>query len=290
MITLANDDLTVTLSLFGAELQSVTSRDGRSWLWSGDPAFWPSRAPVLFPVIGKNPQDRVLIDGVRYPMEGHGFARSSTFDLVEQEAQGCVLRLTDSEETRRSFPFAFALELAFALDGPTVLTTASISNTGSAPMPFCFGFHPGFVWPLPDSVGRAHQIRLEDGLSPAFIRADANGLMLPELHPSPFHNGELALVHDLFATGALVFHEGAGKALWYGAVDRPGIRVAFADMPQLGLWTKPGAPFLCIEPWHGLPAPADRAEGLAERRGSMTLEPGRSISLAMSMTFGVPAE
>ncbi len=47
--TLKNEQLTVTASSFGAELQSVTGADGVEYLWNGDPAYWAAGHPICFP-------------------------------------------------------------------------------------------------------------------------------------------------------------------------------------------------------------------------------------------------
>ncbi|TIP33844.1 MAG: aldose 1-epimerase family protein, partial [Mesorhizobium sp.] len=40
-------------------------------------------------------------------------------------------------------------------------------------------------------------------------------------------------------------------------------------------WSKPGgAPFLCIEPWHGIASPADFDGEFADKPGVMLIEPG----------------
>ena len=60
---IANQHLTVEVSSLGAEMQSLRSSDGRDWLWSGDAAFWTGRSPILFPIVGKAPGNRLTIDG-----------------------------------------------------------------------------------------------------------------------------------------------------------------------------------------------------------------------------------
>ena len=98
----------------------------------------------------------------------------------------------------------------------------------------------------------------------------------------------LTLDHALFIEDALIIAEGAGSHVWYGADGHPGVAVDFPDMPHLGIWTKPNGPFICIEPWHGLPAPPDPDEPLDRRGGAILLAPAASKELPMTLTFGVP--
>ena len=287
MISLRNDALAVEIAPLGAELQSVTDAQGRDWLWSGDPAIWAGRSPLLFPVIGKNPDGQVLIDGARYPIKSHGVARTGTFRIIAQDATSCTLRLTDNDETRAAYPFAFILDMTYRLEGPSLAMTARIENPGEAPMPFCFGYHPAFLWPLPESAGLPHRIHLANGASPGHQRLDADGLRAPDLHPSAFVDGVLTLDHGLFEADALIIPEGASSQAWYGADGLPGIALDFADLPQLGIWTKPDGPFICIEPWQGLTSPADRDEPLDRRDGAIVLAPGEERSFTLTATFGV---
>ncbi len=287
MISLRNDALAVEIAPLGAELQSVRDTQGRHWLWSGDPAIWAGRSPLLFPVIGKHPGGQVLIDGARYPIRSHGVARTAVFRMFSQDETSCTLRLTDDDETRAAYPFAFILDMSYRLEGASLAMTARVANPGAAPMPFCFGYHPAFPWPLPDSAGLPHHIHLANGASPGHQRLDAEGLRAPDLHPSAFIDGVLTLDHQLFADDALIIPGGAGSRAWYGADGRPGIALAFVDLPQLGIWTKPNGPFICIEPWHGLTSPADPDEPLDRRAGAIVLTPGQERSFTLTATFGV---
>lgn len=287
MISLRNDALAVEIAPLGAELQSVRDSLGRDWLWSGDQAIWAGRSPLLFPVIGKHPKGQVLIDGRRYPIKSHGVARTAMFRVVSQDATSCTLRLTEDDETHAAYPFAFILDMTYRLEGASLAMTARVANSGAVPMPFCFGYHPAFLWPLPDSAGLPHRIRLANGASPGHQRLGVDGLRAPELHPSAFVDGVLTLDHELFAADALIIPEGAGSRCWYGADGRPGIALAFADLPQLGIWTKLNGPFICIEPWQGLTSPADPDEPLHRREGAITLGPGEERSFTLTATFGV---
>lgn len=288
MIQLRGDALTITIAELGAELQSVTDAQGQDWLWNGNPAIWAGRSPLLFPVIGKHPDGKVLIDGKRYPIKSHGVARTSPFQLVTQDDTACTLRLTDNAETRQAYPFAFALDMTYRLNGSALTLTARITNTGDAEMPFCFGYHPAFLWPLPGADGLPHRIHLANGASPDHLRLGADGQRAPERHASVFEDGVLTLDHALFIDDALIIAEGAGHHLWYGADGWPGVAVDFPDMPHLGIWTKPNGPFICIEPWHGLPSPPDPDEPLAKRAGAILLPPGGVMELPTTLTFGVP--
>jgi galactose mutarotase-like enzyme len=273
LVRIESDGLVVAVSSLGAEMQSLTSRDGRSWLWNGDPAFWGGRSPLLFPVVGKAPDNKVTVDGRAYEMQQHGIARRSEFRLAEASAASCLHELTSSDASKAAYPFDFRLTLRHAVEGSHLTVTAEVTNTDSKPLPFGLGYHPAFAWPLPGAAGREHFVQLENGGEPALSRIDG-GLRKPELLPSPFKAGRLVLEHGYFEEDAMIFPEGAGTGLTYGAEGGPSLKFGFENLPNLALWTKPGAPFLCIEPWHGTAPFIGVSPEIAARPYAVTLAPG----------------
>ena len=145
-VVISSGELTATISPIGAELVSLRDAGAREYMSDGDPRWWSGRAPVLFPVVGALNGDRYRLDGKEYSLGKHGFARRSMFTLEEHDpCERVRFVLSDSEATRAVFPFAFRLELFHSIRGATLMTTATVSNTGDAPLPFSFGFHPAFA-------------------------------------------------------------------------------------------------------------------------------------------------
>ena len=281
---IANEFLSVEVSSLGAEMQSATTKDGADWLWNGDTAFWTGRSPVLFPIVGKAPDDTLLIDGKPYPMAQHGFARRREFALDGTTATACRYVLEACEETRAIYPFEFRLAVEHSLEGPNLTVAAEVENRGAEAMPFGCGFHPAFRWPLPGAQAKPHMVTLDNAGEPK-RQPLQNGLLSQDRVPSPFEDGKLVLAHDLFENDALVFPEGAGDRLTYAAQDGPGLGFRFENLPNLALWTKPGAPFLCIEPWHGTAALYDGSRELKDRPFTTVLGPGASKRFAFTVTF-----
>lgn len=279
-----SEAITVLVSSLGAEMQSLTTQDGRTWLWDGDAAFWSGRSPILFPVVGKAPEDTLLIGGTPFPMKQHGFARRSEFALVRSGATVCCHELRASAETRAVYPFDFCLTLEHRLDGHRLSVTATVNNEGAGPMPYGIGFHPAFRWPLPGGEGKPHVITLDNGAEPSLSRLH-DGLLAAGNLPSPFRAGHLELEHDLFDADAMIFPDGAGNGLTYGPTDGPSLTFRFDNLPNLALWQKPGAPFLCIEPWHGMAAHAGGTAELTERPFTVALAPGESARYGFSVVL-----
>ncbi|WHO77160.1 aldose 1-epimerase family protein [Rhizobium sp. BT03] len=281
-IRIGNQHLTVDVSSLGAEMQALATSDGRSWLWTGDAAFWTGRSPILFPIVGKAPDDKIAIDGTIYPMAQHGFARRSEFALAASTATMCRYELLASPATRAVYPFDFQLAVTHAIEGRALTVTAEVTNRGQKAMPFGLGFHSAFAWPLPGAAGHAHVVALDNKGEPPLVRLQA-GLINPAPLPSPFKAGRLVLDHAMFDEDAMIFPKGAGEGLTYGAEGGPTMQFRFENLPNLALWTKPGAPFLCIEPWHGTAAEAGRSNELSKRPSTTILAPGAVARFAFTV-------
>ncbi|KKB07526.1 aldose 1-epimerase family protein [Devosia chinhatensis] len=278
---IGNGDITVDVAALGAEMQSIQTRDGRHWMWHGDAAYWTGRSPILFPMVGRAPNDSVSIGGQRYQMGQHGFARRSNFTLVVEETDRCVYRLDASEASRALYPFEFRLDVEHKISGRCVTVAAEVTNLGDAIMPYGIGFHPAFAWPLPGSGTAPHWITLDNGADPQ-LRRLSGGLIDPQEQASPFHGGELALDASLFESDAMIFPQGAGAGLRYGPKAGPAIHFTWENLPNLALWSKPGARFVCLEPWHGTAAEVGGTDDLAARPYSVQLPAGASARYAFS--------
>ena len=117
---ISNNILEVEAAVHGAELLSIR-KDGKEYVWQGDPAFWGRHAPVLFPLVGKVWNNEYRVDGKVFQLGQHGFARDMDFEPVPQEnPEMMAFRLVSDEHTRSLFPYDFELTVEFELDGNTV--------------------------------------------------------------------------------------------------------------------------------------------------------------------------
>jgi galactose mutarotase-like enzyme len=284
-VSIRSAGLTASLSEKGAELVRLQDREGRDLLWDGNPAVWAGHAPLLFPIVGNANHDRIRVDGVDYPIARHGVARTARFELVASDSSSCRWRLRADDETRRHYPFDFVLDVTYAIDADRLAITAVVRNAGDRPMPASFGFHPAFRWPLPYGQARgAHEIRFE-AAEPAAVRRLDNGLLSDVEYASPVAGNRLMLRDELFVDDALVFDRLTSRRVVYGAPNGPAIEIAFPGMPQLGVWTKPGAGFICIEPWHGFASPVGFDGELVDKPGMVVVPVGGSETFAITITL-----
>lgn len=288
-VKLVSDELEATISSFGAELVGLRHARHGELLWSGDAEWWDRQSPLMFPVVGRSIGDHVRINGREYPMPLHGFAHSMEFELVSQKADEVRLRLADSKASAQHYPYAFQLDLTYRLDGPALMIEAHVLNAGDSTMPASFGFHPGFVWPLPGAQDKSgHFIKLDRDDHLDVARA-VDGFMLAEETRVDLPGRRLALGDDLFGAGAMVMRRPESRAVTYSADGSPcSIRVEWHGLPTLLFWTRPGAPFVCIEPWAGAPDPAGFGGEMFDRPGVDIIAPGASRSYRLAISIGRP--
>jgi galactose mutarotase-like enzyme len=285
LTAIASDGLSATICPFGSELYTLKDAVGHDLLWGGDPAVWRGRAPLLFPIVGSLVAGEYHLSGRSYQLPRHGFARNRLFHLVDATTSSATFRLCWDEETVRVYPFHFVLDVRFAIVGSSLVISALVKNDGDVEMPASFGFHPALRWPLPFGQPRsAHSILFENGEPAPIRRVNNAGLLLPAEYPSPIAERILRLRDDLFVDDALILDQIKSRKVWYGAEAGPRIRIDFSEAPYLGVWTKPGADFICIEPWHGHSDPDGFSGDLRNKPGIFMVEPGETEHCAMTIT------
>jgi galactose mutarotase-like enzyme len=278
-VHLQTDQLRAVLDSLGAELVSLQNSTGKELLWSAGPE-WPRHAPVLFPIIGRVPSEVLHYEGRNYPMTQHGFARDNHFTVLETTAHTARFLLRNSPVTEAMFPFPFSLESSWSISGPSLDLTLSLTNTGTGPMPASLGWHPAFRWdPSPGS-----QLLFDKEETADTRRVDAHVQLTAARFPTPVHQKVLTLTEDLFADGAIIFESMKSRTVRYVSPQGPVLDLALAGFAQFTVWKQPGADFVCLEPWAGLPAPASyRGEVLASP-GQMLVQPGEERSFSCRLT------
>jgi galactose mutarotase-like enzyme len=277
---LSNGTLSATVKADGAELCSLCDATGEEMLWQAAPV-WPRHAPVLFPIVGRLKDDTLRHQGKAYHLPQHGFARDKRFAWLNRSATGCRLVLHEDIETRAVYPFAFRLEIAFALDDDALVTSFTVANPGRDILPASVGAHPGFIWPLMEGLDKAAHVLefAEPETAPA--RRLANGLLRPSPEPTPIVGQTLPLDPSLFAADAVILDRLASSSVRYTAPGAPAVEVAWEGFEQLGIWSRAGGDFLCIEPWHGMHSPTDFDGDFRDKPGLMLIPPGERRTLSM---------
>lgn len=278
IIELKKGNLRAAARTLGGELVSL--RDEREYIWEGDPAFWAGQNPVLFPIVGSLKDGKVDIGGRVCEMGRHGFARRMEFTPVDREEDFVTLELRENEETLKCYPFPFSLRVTHRLLEDGFSTTFSVTNTGSAPMPFCVGGHTAIRIPEWE--------RLEDYelVFDVLEQADSHllnpqGIIRHDGRKPMLDGNRIALDYNTFAEmDTIIFSmlRSGNVSLLHRETGR-GVRLDFHEFPMVAFWTKPGAPFLCLEPWQGCAAWDNESGKFEDKPFCTVLRPGGKKSL-----------
>lgn len=285
-VRLSSATLSAEINPLGAQLSILRDASGRDLLWNGDAAVWAGRAPILFPIVGTLRGGSYRLGSQLYNLPRHGFARGKLFEVVQTSAAAATFRLQADLDTLQVYPFRFQLDVSFEMRGTTLAVTSTVMNPGGEEMPASIGYHPGFRWPLPFGQPRAaHFIEFATDEGPSVRRLDADGLLTAQRHPTPVRGRRLALDDSLFRDDVVIFDDIRSRSVTYGADGGPRLRVSYPDAEYLGIWTKVGADFICIEPWRGIADEARNDCDFKHKAGVFILAPGAAQSLTMEISL-----
>ena len=286
--TLQNDILTVQVSDIGAEIHSV-KREDCEYIWVGDPAFWSSHAPLLFPVCGRFFEAKYTHEGKTYEIPCHGFIRKAPLLLECVNDTSICFRVESTEETKKIYPFDFVLKIWHVLEGESITTRFEIENTGACVLAATVGGHPGFNVPL-GGKGKFEDYYLEFGkpCTPNQIEISPRGLFTGKKTAYPLEEGNiLPLSHKLFEIDGIFLSRMDSTVTLKSAKSARAVTLEYPDMPYLGIWHPSAceAPFACIEPWCGLPGYDGEMEDIITRHDMFHILPGKVQTVQFKMIF-----
>lgn len=267
IITLSNTKISASINTVGAELMKL-EKDNQNYIWTIDEAFWNKTSPILFPIVGRLKNDSYSINDKTYELPRHGFARNFEFEVANQTENTVVFLLTENSETLKNYPFQFELRLKYELIENSLKISYSVLNKSQDIMPFSIGAHPAFA--IEDSFS---DYSLQFNEAEEFVSYELeNEQFNNSFRKIPSENGKINLDYALFEKDALVFKQLKSNKLTLSKKNQPYLSVEFKDFPYLGIWTKPNAPFLCIEPWCGLADNVNHNGNIYEKEGIQLLD------------------
>ena len=268
-----NEFLTCEIDDMGAQLHSLKSKEnGKEYIWYGNPDIWYGQAPVLFPVIGQLINETYFYNGKAYSMPKHGLARRYTFTVKECEGAKAVFTLESNAEMLEKYPFEFELVMAFELEGKTLKNTMTVINKTKGEMYFSIGAHPGFNCKVGDVI------EFEQPETLATERIDKENLIIDKKFPLIENSKEIEITKEIFEPDALILSDIKSKKLRIKGDYE--IEFTFGDCPFLGIWAKPGAPYVCIEPWYGVNDGREVKADISEKRGIQHLAEGETFEFS----------
>lgn len=291
MYKIENDRLSVRVDAVGAELKGLYSKvTDMEYLWQPGAETWSHSSMLLFPNPGRIARGRTIIGGKTYPASMHGFAYDMPFSPVEQSEDRLVLERKDNEETRRYYPYAFRLQVEFALSGDTLIQNFRVINDDDKTVCYCLGAHPAFYCPL--VLGEtAEDYRLEFDRPQCLNRQELEeNTRLLTGNSTVYLNGEtrIPLGEHFFDGGPKLFGGMNAKTLTLrSAVSGRFVELGVEGFTDLCLW---GAPtrmsLIAIEPWIGTSDRADTDHVWEHKPGIQTVERGKTNLHTLTFRVG----
>lgn len=255
---LENDKLKVSISDLGAELQSIYGKTTCfEYLWQGSDKFWRNKATNVFPNCGRLYDGKYTYNGNTYELPCHGFAGKSLFAIDYKDNNKITFRLSSNEETKKVYPFSFNFFVEYTLNENKLTCTYRVENTGDEDLPFSLGGHPGFNVPLDDGIEfDEHYLEFSEKCSPTSLDLSATCFYVGTQSPFNLQDGKiLKLRHEMFDNDAVFLTNMAKSVTLKSNKTNRYVKVNYPQMTHLGFWHNPktDAPFVCIEPWNGVP-------------------------------------
>jgi galactose mutarotase-like enzyme len=250
----------------GAELNSFKSKKtGFEFIWGGNTDIWYGQSPILFPVIGRLLNDKYRLNGKEYNMEKHGIVRKKPFKLVEQTANSLTFLQTDDEASLNIYPYKFELFVTFTLKNNGLEVSHKVVNKNDSVMFYSFGAHPAFNCEIGD------YLEFDNPQTVLNEQIDEESLLLDNQVELLKNEKRITIEKNTFDHDALILSGYTDKVISLKSDNHNRVVRFNFDSPVLGIWAKPNAPYVCIEPWWGINDNHEEKSDLSEKREIMSL-------------------
>ncbi|KGM98276.1 aldose epimerase [Clostridium novyi A str. 4552] len=266
-----NKFLRVAVKTHGAELCSLKSlKSNKEYIWQADEKYWNKHAPILFPIIGFLKDNEYEYNNEIYNLNKHGFARDLDFKLINKKKEKLVYLLEYNEDTLKKYPFKFQLYVNYILENKKLKIVYEVVNKDNKEMYFSIGGHPAFNCDI-ESKRQYIKFEKEENLNTYILNLET-GLLEHAKNRVLQNKNILPLDYELFNQDTLVFERINSDSLYI--MDnhaKENLKITIKNFPYLTLWS-PKAPFLCIEPWYGVPDFIDSKNKIQDKIGIEKLE------------------
>jgi len=273
-----NEYLQISILRKGVELSGIRSKKtAKEYMWQADPTIWGSHAPVLFPIIGALKADKYTYKGKTYSgLPKHGFIRrNEDISLAERTEKSLRYELNYSDASLSIYPFKFGFSIEYRLDGNKIIVRHEILNQGKEEMYFSLGAHPAFNCPRnPGESYEDYYLEFEQEETDHTWVLSERGLIDKPGETLLKQSQRLSLHKHLFDQDALIFKNLNSRSVHLKSKkSEEFLSMRYRGFPYLGIWAKPQAPFVCIEPWIGIADSESSSGKLEEKEGIRKLGP-----------------
>ena len=278
VLSIENELLKVSIQKKGAEICSLYSKKtGKEYMWDANPSLWGSYAPVLFPIIGCLKDNEFFFKEKKGTVPKHGFIRNNDDLLIEKiDATSILFSYKYSESTFVNYPFKFEFSILFQLVGSVLEVHHRVFNhSSSEPMYYSLGGHPAFNCPFYENeTYEDYYLEFEQEETVDTWEVTKDGLIDTTTKSLLDQQRKLSLYPTIFQNDALILKTLKSRSVRLRSKNHSTyLQVDFDDFNYLGLWAKPNAPFICIEPWLGISDSVNTTKELTEKEGILSLEP-----------------
>ncbi len=274
----------------GAELTSIKVNgierlhQASSVLDENGKPYWGRHAPILFPIVGKIKNNQTIINGNIYEMTQHGFARDMDFEQIEKNENVHKYILKSNEETLKKFPFKFELIVEYEVKENEVTTKYTVINKDEKEMLFGLGGHPAFVCNYSNGNYELEFEKEENKIG--FYKLD-EGLIKDKPIQSLLENNKIKLNKNIFDEDAIIMKNiNSSKIMLRDIIsDKNILEFDFEGFPYLAIWSKKGAPFVCIEPWQNHTDSVNSNGLFEEKENILKLAPNGTFECRYKVRF-----
>lgn len=283
--TIENSNLICTIESNGAEIRSLINKaTGENYIWQINQSVWGSSSPVLFPAIGKIKADKVVYNSNEYSMPKHGIIRNNnTLEFKQLSDSKCAFTLVSSEETLKQYPYQFSFTVEYTLIGHRLGMTYKIENRDTVPMHFNCGGHTAYACPLDKNTKLSdYVIEFPEEQHLKASTLGDSGLLSNRKREIVKHKKTLPLSETIFNEDALIFENiDFDWVRLRKKNSNKGVVVKFSGYPHLAFWSKPGADYVCIEPWLGLPDHEEESIDITQKSTYKTIKPNGKFCISI---------
>lgn len=271
MVELNSNNLKIKINPLGAELWHFI-KNGKEYLWQGDPKYWRGRAYNLFPICGGLIDDTYFYNGKPYHLKKHGFAKTSMFNVEYEKTDEACFLLSSKENRNEGYPFSYEYRIIYKIVDDSLEVTYKFLNTDNKTIYFSAGAHEGYM--LSDGFENYSIVFPNDTELSRYL-VDGN-IVTFNTEQIKLKNHELPLNYDYFDIDAIILKEHKSRTVYVkNNLTNEKIEVKFDDFPYLLIWTVRNGGYICIEPWAGLPDSTNSNQKLENKEGIIAVKEGQ---------------
>lgn len=275
--------LEIKIRKTGAELESIKFNN-KEMLHNGK-EFWDRQAPVLFPTVGRLRDNQTIINDKKYSIPQHGFAKDMEFELIKETEKEKLYITKSNEETLKRYPFKFELYTKYTINENTLTVEYKVINKDNKEMIFGIGGHPGIKLDMSQEEYYFELEVEEDEVE--FMEVEGNYISNKPAKNILKYNKIIEITKETFINDAIMMKKLKSNTITLKQKkdDKKILEFSFKEFPILAIWSMPGAPFICLEPWFNYADRVKETGYFKDKEGVVTLNPEKEFNCKFSVKF-----